>query len=101
MGFLSRDEKAELRPAETALPRTPIPTAMVSSDEYMPRLQTGRQKELQSRLLDAAGDLAAKQGLSRRRFFQTSAGMAAAFVALNDVYGPMFEASAAEAATPE
>jgi hypothetical protein len=39
--------------------------------------------------------------MSRRRFFQTAAGMAAAFVAMNDVYGPIFGASRAEAATPE
>ena len=45
--------------------------------------------------------LSRHQGLSRRRFFQTSAGMAAAFVALNDVYGPVFSASTAEAATPD
>ena len=31
--------------------------------------------------------------MSRRRFFQTAAGMAAAFVAMNDVYGPLFGVS--------
>ena len=31
--------------------------------------------------------------MSRRRFFQTAAGMAAAFVAMNDVYGPIFGVS--------
>src|SRR4029077_7141845 len=51
--------------------------------------------------LAKADALAAKQGLSRRRFFQTAAGMAASFVAMNEVYGPLFEASPAEAATPE
>ena len=101
MGFLSGEERRSLRPAEQTGPRTPIPTRMVSSDEYLPRAQTRAQREVQARLLESAGALAAKQGLSRRRFFQTSAGMAAAFVALNDVYGPVFEASAAEAATPE
>jgi len=39
--------------------------------------------------------------MSRRRFFQTAAGMAAAFVAMNEVYGPVFGVSSAEAATPE
>jgi uncharacterized protein len=28
--------------------------------------------------------------MSRRRFFKTAAGMAAAFVAMNDTYGPLF-----------
>src|ERR1700674_1334249 len=34
------------------------------------------------------------------RFFQRAAGMAASFVAMNEVYGPIFEVSKAEAATP-
>jgi hypothetical protein len=41
-----------------------------------------------------------KQGLDRRRFFQSAAGMAASFIAMNEVYGPLFEVSKAEAATP-
>jgi predicted TIM-barrel fold metal-dependent hydrolase len=47
-----------------------------------------------------ADDLGGKQGLDRRRFFQTAAGMAASFVAMNEVYGPIFDVSKAEAATP-
>ena len=39
--------------------------------------------------------------MSRRRFFQSAAGMAAAFLAMNDIYGPMFGVSEAEAAEPE
>src|SRR6202030_4731181 len=51
-------------------------------------------------LLAMADALAEKQGQSRRRFFQTAAGMAASFVAMNEVYGPLFEVTRAEAATP-
>ena len=47
-----------------------------------------------------ADDLGGKQGLDRRRFFQTAAGMAASFVAMNEVYGPLFDVTEAEAATP-
>jgi hypothetical protein len=47
-----------------------------------------------------ADDLGGSQGLDRRRFFQTAAGMAASFVAMNEVYGPLFAVSQAEAATP-
>ena len=47
-----------------------------------------------------ADDLGGKQGLDRRRFFQTAAGMAASFVAMNEVYGPLFDVTQAEAATP-
>lgn len=101
MGFLSHDDKRDLAPAETASPRTPIPVSMVSSDEYAPVPQSRKQREVQTRLEALARPLAEKQGLSRRRFFQTSAGMAAAFVAMNQSYGNLFEASLAEAAAPD
>ena len=48
--------------------------------------------------MNALGDdYGRKNGLSRRRFFQTAAGMATAFVAMNEVYGPLYGASPAEA----
>ena len=46
-------------------------------------------------------ELARKQGISRRAFFSTAAGMAAAYLAMNHVYGGIFDVTAAEAATPE
>ena len=39
--------------------------------------------------------------MDRRQFLRTSCGMAAAFVALNDVFGAIFDVSPAEAAQPE
>jgi len=39
--------------------------------------------------------------MSRRAFFKTAAGMTAAFVAMNETYGPLYEASRVEAAIPE
>ena len=45
--------------------------------------------------------MAKRLGMSRRRFFQTAAGMATAFLAMNDTYGPIFGVSRAEAAEPE
>jgi uncharacterized protein len=100
MGFLSDDDRAKLKPSELLTYETPIPTQVVSSDEYYPYPQTEKQRELQARLLTLADDLAKKQGLSRRRFFQTAAGMTASFVAMNETFGQFFDASRAEAATP-
>ena len=77
------------------------PTQTVSSDEYYPAPQNARQREVEARMLAMADELGGKQGLDRRRFFQTASGMAAAFVAMNEVYGGLFDASRAEAATPE
>src|SRR5262245_65928246 len=97
---LTEEELAALMPSELVQHHTPIPTQIVSSDEFYPDPQNERQREVEARLLAMAGDLGGKQGLDRRRFFQSAAGMAASFVAMNEVYGPLFEVGKAEDATP-
>jgi hypothetical protein len=67
---------------------------------FYPDPQNERQREVEARLLAMADDLGKKQGLDRRKFFQSTAGMAASFVAMNEVYGPLFDVTKAEAATP-
>jgi uncharacterized protein len=99
-GFLSDEEIAHLTPSELVDHRTPIPTQVVSSDEYYPAPQNAKQREVEARLLVMADELGGKHGMDRRRFFQTAAGMAASFVAMNEVYGSLFDATPAEAATP-
>ena len=99
-GILTDDEIARLIPSEFLQLKTPIPTQIVSSDEFYPDPQNASQKQVEARLVDMADQLGAKQGMDRRRFFQTAAGMAAAFVAMNEVYGPLFAATRAEAADP-
>ncbi len=101
MNLLTDEELARLAPAEVAAADTPIPTQIVSSDEFVPIPQTRSQREVEARLTRLADELAGRQGISRRQFFRTAAGMAAAYLAMNDVYGPLFEVSRAEAATPE
>ena len=99
--MMTPDEIEKLIPAETASFRSPIPTQAISSDEFMPGMQTPKQKELEGRIKEIGTRLAKHQGVSRRRFFQGAAGMAAAFVAMNDTFGPLYGVSHAEAATPE
>jgi uncharacterized protein len=101
MGFLSDEERATLRGAEDDPARTPLPLQMVSSDEFMPSPQTAKQRAVGARLNALADEIAPRHALSRRRFFQTSAGMAAAFVAMNETYGALFAATRDEARTPE
>jgi predicted TIM-barrel fold metal-dependent hydrolase len=98
MGLLSREELDSLLPAETHAFPGPIPTQTVSSDEYYPAPQTARQREVEARIKTLGGELARRHEMSRRRFFATASGMAAAFVVMNDVYGRLFDASRAEAA---
>src|SRR4030088_2524391 len=87
-------------PSELCQYQTPIPTQIVASDEFYPDPQNERQREVEARLLAMADELGARQGMDRRTVFQTAAGMAASCVAMNEVYGPLFEVSKAEAATP-
>ncbi len=101
MNFLSDEEMNLLLPAEEIGFPSPVPTQVVGSDEYLPGPQTRQQKEVEARLIAMADTLSKKQGLSRRRFFQTASGMAASFVAMNEVYGTLFDATPAEAQTPE
>src|SRR5262245_66065383 len=101
MSLVDPEDPAPLLPAETAAFASPIPTQFVSSDEFTPLPQTARQREAEARVKALGTELAAHQGMSRRRFFQTAAGMAAAFVAMNEVSGPVSGARRAAAATPE
>jgi uncharacterized protein len=98
MTLLSDDELNSVRPSETAAFPGPIPTQSVSSDEFMPAPQTQKQRRVEGRIKELADALARKQGLSRRQFLATASGMAAAFVAMNEVYGPLYGATSAEAA---
>ena len=98
---LSPDELAQLRYADAIRLRSPIPTRSVSSDEFMPARQSGKQREFEARVRAYGDAFARRQGVTRRRFFQTASGMAAAFLAMNDTFGPVFGVSRAEAATPE
>src|SRR5262245_54405103 len=101
MKFLSDDDKAKLKRADEVLPRTPLPTQIVSSDEYAPPRQTRRQRETEMRLYALADDIAPRLGLSRRRFFGTPMGMAAAFLALNATYGCAMAVDEEEARDPD
>jgi predicted TIM-barrel fold metal-dependent hydrolase len=98
MRLLSDKELRALLPAETAAFPGPIPTQSVSSDEFMPARQTEKQARVEARIKELGTDLGRKQGMSRRKFLTTASGMAAAFLAMNEVYGPLYQVSPAEAA---
>jgi uncharacterized protein len=97
MSLLTPEELDKLSGAEALYP-SPIPVQSVSSDEFFPAPQTERQREFEARVKALGAELAKKHGMSRRRFFKTAGGMAAAFLAMNDTYGPLYMVSRAEAA---
>ena len=86
-GFLTPEELRKLKPAERLSFASPIPTQIVSSDEYYPAPQNKSQREVEARLKSMGNEIARKQGISRRAFFSTAAGMAAAYLVMNKVYG--------------
>ncbi len=97
--YLSPAELERTVPAETAF-RSPVPTQIVSNGEFNPLPQTREQRQVEARIKALADDLAPRHGLDRRRFLASAAGMAAAFLAMNEVFGPLFEVAPAEAAQP-
>ena len=78
----------------------PIPTQMVSNEEYLPLAQTDQQKQVEHKLIELADLNAKRLGMSRRQFLATTGGMATAFVALNSVFGRFFEVEASEMLEP-
>jgi hypothetical protein len=96
----SAHELGRTAPAEVDAFESPIPIQVVSNGEYNPLPQTREQRRLEARIKELADDLGPRHGLSRRAFLASSAGMAAAFLAMNEVFGPVFEVSRAEAEQP-
>ncbi len=71
--------------------RSPIPTRIVSNDEFLPVPQTAAQARVE-RLIEAIGERVARStGVSRRDFLKTTGGMAAALLAMNAVFGRFFD----------
>jgi predicted TIM-barrel fold metal-dependent hydrolase len=79
----------------------PIPTRIASNEEFIPPPQSPEQREVELRLWALAETAAPRLGLSRRDFLRTSCGMAAAFLAMNQVFGPCYEVEADELVDPE
>ena len=99
--WLSEREQRLVAGAEAASAATPIPTQIVSNGEYLPPKQSATQKRVEARINELADTNAKRLGVSRRQFLRTSCGMAAAFVAMNEIYGNVFQVTPAEAREPE
>ena len=78
----------------------PIPTRLVSNEEFPPMPQTPAQRRVEDRILAEAGRLAPRLGLSRRQFLGRSGGMATSLLAMNAVFGRFFDVLPVEAADP-
>ncbi len=78
----------------------PLPTRLVSNEEFQPLPQTAAQRRVEDRILAEAARLAPRLGCSRRDFLRTSGGMATSLLAMNAVFGRFFDVLDVEAADP-
>lgn len=96
------------RANRSGLPELPIPTRVISNGEYMPPPQSADQKRVEQRIHELSEAASRKLGMDRRRFLKSAGGSAAAFIAMNEVFGrffnvdriEMFESAAAAEAGP-
>jgi predicted TIM-barrel fold metal-dependent hydrolase len=94
---LSERELEEVAPADRDAFRSPVPTQIVSNGEYNPPPQSEQQRRVEGLIQDYSERFARHQGVDRRTFLRSASGFAAAFLAMNQVFGPVWNVSAAEA----
>jgi hypothetical protein len=96
-GWLEPEQIAKCMAADSAPTfRTPVPTQIVSNGEYMPEMQTAKQSSVQLRIHELTDSASRKLGIDRRKFLTSGSGMAAAFLAMNEVFGTFFQVNADE-----
>lgn len=100
-GLLDAEQVAKCKRADVAEQlRSPIPTRMISNGEYMPVPQTENQKRVEARIEELSNEASRKLGMDRRQFLRGSGGMAAALIAMNEVFGRFFNVGMSELFEP-
>ncbi|HSE99003.1 MAG TPA: hypothetical protein VLD57_12115, partial [Blastocatellia bacterium] len=66
---------------------SPMPTQVVSNEEFEPRPQTPKQKQVEHLIGELSEVRAKKLGMDRRDFMRSSMGLATCFLASNLAYG--------------
>jgi len=99
-GLLDEAQMAQCIRADETEFKSPVPTRMISNGEYMPALQTEKQARVEQRIGELAEGASRKLSLDRRTFLAGSGGMAAAFVAMNEVFGHFFDVDLVEMFEP-
>src|SRR5690349_15583862 len=79
---------------------SPVPTQIVSNEEFIPRPQNQRQKQVEELIGEMGTANAQKLGMERRKFMASSMGLATCFLAANKVYGKCWDVDDAEAFEP-
>ena len=75
---------------------SPMPTQVVSNEEFTPRPQSAAQKQVEHLIGEMAEVRAHKLGIDRRTFMASSMGLATCFLASNKVFGNVWEVDETE-----
>src|SRR5687768_4328140 len=99
--WLDAEQQAQcVRAHEADTFQSPVPTRMISNGEYMPVPQTDHQKRVEQRVQELSETASKKLGVDRRSFLASTGGMAAAFLAMNEVFGRFFDVDPIEMFEP-
>ena len=80
---------------------SPMPTQIVSNEEFIPRPQTRQQEQVEYLIGRMAEEKSRKLGMDRRAFMSSTMGLATCFLAANRVYGNYWDVDEAETMEPE
>src|SRR5262252_798156 len=75
---------------------SPMPTQVLSNEEFIPRPQSQKQKQVEHLIGEMAEEKSKKLGMDRRTFMASAMGMATCFLASNQVWGKIWEVDEAE-----
>lgn len=79
---------------------SPMPTQVLSNEEFIPRPQSRKQKEVEFYIGQMAEEKSRKLGMDRRTFMASAMGMATCFLASNKVWGKVWDVTEAETFDP-
>jgi predicted TIM-barrel fold metal-dependent hydrolase len=75
---------------------SPMPTQVVSNEEFTPRPQTAQQKQVEHLIGEMSEEKSKRLGLDRRTFMASAMGMATCFLAQNKVFGKVWDVDEVE-----
>ncbi|MSV30187.1 MAG: hypothetical protein EXQ52_15800 [Bryobacterales bacterium] len=75
---------------------SPMPTQLVSNEEFIPRRQSKEQKHVEHLIGEISARNSTRLGMDRRAFMASPMGLATCFLASNKVFGANFDVDEAE-----
>lgn len=75
---------------------SPMPTQVLSNEEFIPRPQSQKQKQVEYLIGQMAEEKSRKLGMDRRTFMASAMGLATCFWASNKVWGKVWDVDEAE-----